>query len=362
MRPVHVNGRFTTQAVTGVQRVAHALLAAVDRQLAEAPSAHPPWVLWCPQGAPAPALRQVQIRHCGPRGLHPHLWEQLAFPWAARGGRLLSLAGSAPWLPNGQVCTFHDAAVFDHPEAYTSAFVHWYRLLFRRQSTRAARLLTVSAFSQGRLAECLRVEPARIGVVPNGGDHLLAVRPDEQIIDHHGLRGRRVLLAVASTSPTKNLDRLVDAFARLPPAPDVRLVIVGAANPRVFAGAAPCIDDPRIVRTGFLDDAPLKALYQHATALVFPSLYEGFGLPPLEAMSCGCPVAAARAASIPEVCGDAALYFDPGSVAEMTTALHRLLGDPALLDRLSAAGHARVQALGWQAAGRRLLAEVEALG
>ena len=331
MNTVHVNGRFLTQPITGVQRVARELLQAVDRRLVSAAAKAPPWVLWCPPHATPLPLQHVQVRQAGARGLHPHLWEQAVLPWAARGARLLSLAGSSPWLPRGQVCSIHDAAVFDHPHAYTPAFSAWYRALFRRQALQAARLLTVSAFSQARLAASLGVAATRIGVVPNGADHLSRVQADTSILDLHGLRGRRFLLAVGSANPTKNLDRLRQAFARLPADDELSLVIVGGVNARVFAaGAVPGLS-ARVLHTGPLGDAPLKALYQHALALVFPSLYEGFGRPPLEAMACGCPVLAAHAASLPEVCGDAALYFDPLSVGDMAAALQRMVGDACLL-------------------------------
>jgi len=107
------------------------------------------------------------------------------------------------------------------------------------------------------------------------------------VLTRYALHGTRYLLAVASDNPTKNLGALVAAFAKLAPEPSTRLVIVGGCNESVFAGTWATADPPGVVRTGALGDAPLKALYQHAVALIFPSFYEGFGLPPLEAMACG---------------------------------------------------------------------------
>ena len=183
---------------------------------------------------------------------------------------------------------------------------------------------------------------------------------DESVLARHGLTRCRFLLAVASANPTKNLAALVAAFARLPADPALRLVIVGGHNPRVFA-AATAADPPGVVRTGPVAGAALKALYGHATALVFPSLYEGFGLPPLEAMACGCPVAAARAAAIPEVCGDAALYFDPHSVDAITAALQRLVAEAPLREQLRTAGLARAGLYRWSAAAVALRAELSAM-
>ncbi|MDO9091522.1 MAG: glycosyltransferase family 1 protein [Rubrivivax sp.] len=285
-------------------------------------------------------------------------------PFAARSGLLLNLAGSAPLLSARQCVTLHDAAVFDHPEAYTGVFVTWYRALFRHHATHAHKIFTVSRFSRARLAARLCLAPEDIGVVHNGGGHLDAVLADDRILDLHGLRGCRYLLAVGSASATKNIDRLEQAFASLSTATDVRLVIVGGGNAQVFVGSAaqePGFDTTRVLRTGPLDDAPLKALYQHAQALVFPSVYEGFGLPPLEAMSCACPVAAARAASMPEVCGEAALYFDPLSVQDIANALQRLLSEPQLRHRLAAAGPAQAARFSWQEAALELRGHIGAL-
>lgn len=288
-----------------------------------------------------------------------HLWEQIILPLAARDGLLVNLSGSAPWRAKRQLALMHDAAVFDHPDAYTGMFVWWYRKLFHRLARCGARLLTVSAFSRTRLAAGLSVSPSRIGLLPNGADHLDEVRPDDSVLARHGLQAGRFLLAVASANPTKNLQALVAAFARLPVDPALRLVLVGGANRQVFAGDAMAYP-PGVVHIGYQDDAALKSLYRHAIALVFPSLYEGFGLPPLEAMACGCPVAAGFAAAIPEVCGEAALYFDPHSVDAIAEALQRLLDDVDLRERLRRAGLERASAFRWSDSARVLQACVAA--
>jgi len=353
MAVTYVNGKFAAQRTTGVQRVAERLVQALDTQVVG------PWVLLCPPGAELPRLQRIEARTVGIRGLPLHLWEQLVLPIAARDGLLVNLAGAAPAFARRQVCMLHDAAVFDHAEAYTFGFAVWYRWLFRRLARTAQALFTVSSFSRERLALHLGLAAARITVVPNGSDHLDAVAPDDSVLARHGLLGLRYLLAVASANPTKNIATLVAAFAGLPPDAARRLVIVGGRNGRVFADNA-ADDPPGVVRTGPLGDAPLKALYQNAVALVFPSLYEGFGLPPLEAMTCGCPVAAARAASIPEVCGDAVLYFDPLSVDDIGAALRRILGDEALRARLRKAGAIQAAPFNWGAAAESLLARLSA--
>lgn len=351
-----LNGRFLTRPISGVERTAGRLIDAIDRRLE---GSGDQWTLLCPRGVEAPALRHIGVRRLGPDGATGHAWEQMVLPWAARTGLLVNLAGAAPLLARRQLCLIHDAAVFDRPQAYTRAFATWYRFLFRRLARRAEALVTVSDFSRGRLARSLGVPESRIDVVANGGDHLLNGAADTSVLDRLGVQAGRYLLAVASPNPNKNLARLLEAFGQMPAG--ARLVIVGAPNRRVFAADGQAPDPPGVVRADAVSDAALKALYCGARALVFPSLYEGFGLPPAEAMSLGCPVVASDTGPMPEVCGDAALYVDPRSTSALSDAMRRVLEDDALCAMLAARGAARAGAMTWDASAARLLERIDTL-
>lgn len=353
---VFINGKFTAQSLTGVQRVGHELLLAIDRLAAPGVAAGWRWVLLCPPQAVLPRLERIECRCVGPAGLPLHLWEQCVLPVVARSGLLLNLAGTGPYRVRRQAVLLHDAAVFDLPQAYTPAFVRWYRGLFARQVRSARPLCVVSDFSRERLGACLQVPRERWQVIQPGAEHLDRVTPDDRILERLNLVGRPFFLAVGSVNPGKNLAALLRAYATVP-VPRPALVLVGGGNARVFASETDGGGDPAgVLRAGRLDDAALKALYRQALALLFPSLYEGFGLPPLEAMSQGCPVVAAQAASLPEVCGEAALYVDPRSEASMAAAMRRIAEDADLRQQLREAGLARAACFTWEAAAARLAA------
>ena len=152
----------------------------------------------------------------------------------------------------------------------------------------------------------------------------------------------------------KNFQLVLEAISRLGPLP-FDVAIAGGANSRVF-GEAGVVDSNRIRWLGYVSDSELRALYESAMYFVFPSLYEGFGIPPLEAMTCGCPVLASRSASIPEVCGDATLYFDAHNADDLATLLMHVANDPALCAELKAKGHARAAQFSWERAARQVLA------
>ena len=364
MPKVYINGKFVAQPVTGVQRFAREIVAALDGLLAEEHAADgTDFVLVVPTGSAAhlPGLKRIRVVELAGRPLHA--WEQIRLPFFTRGAALVNLSGSAPLFKRRQVCTFHDAAVFDVPQAYSKAFVRWYRLLFRMQAWLCRGLLTVSEFSRARLSHHLRIAPAQFGVIPNGADHIAAVACDERVLKEHRLEPGRYLLAVGSGNPSKNFATLLEAFSTLDETSPTHLVVVGGSNDAVFAAQWPLREqEPAVVKTGRVDDARLKTLYTHARAFVFPSLYEGFGIPPLEAMMCGCAVVASDAASMPEVCGAAAGYFDPTSKVSIGQVLARVLRDDAWHTALCEAGREHVRTFTWKAAAIRLLAELRRFG
>jgi glycosyltransferase involved in cell wall biosynthesis len=345
---VFINGRFLTQPVTGVQRYAREVVAALDALLAErAPDRTAVEVtLLAPPTAEAMPLEWIAFRRAGRRS--GHAWEQLELPGLSRGGVLLNLCNTAPLAGGAQVVTLHDAAVYRVPRAYSAAFRVWYRVLWKGLAHAAPVICTVSEFSRRELAACLGIPPSRIRVTTESGEHVLATAADARILDAHDLHARPYVLAVSTANPSKNFAAVVRAIELLGER-GFDFVVAGGVDPRVFARAAAPLP-AAVKRVGYVSDAELRALYEHAACFVYPSLYEGFGLPPLEAMLCGCPVLASDAASIPEVCGDAALYCDAWSPGDLAAKLGALMREPALRRTLAERGRAHAARFSWRRA------------
>jgi glycosyltransferase involved in cell wall biosynthesis len=236
------------------------------------------------------------------------------------------------------------------------------RLLFRAVARKAERVICVSEFTAGEMARLTGMERARMQVIHNGVEDSWSgverVAPPE---------GRPYFLYVGNVKPHKNLARLVDSFAQVAGRVPQDLVIVGKRDGFITGdeavGRRAESLGARVRFTGFVDDGELARYFAGADCLVFPSLYEGFGLPPLEAMACGCPVLASRAASLPEVCADAALYCDPYSVQDIADKLVLVASDRTLREDLARRGRARAGQFSWDLAAQQTLAVLrEALG
>lgn len=237
------------------------------------------------------------------------------------------------------VVTIHDVGQLAYPELLSNNLQRWYaRRLLSAVAKRADAILCDSEFTRGEVRKYLDVDSSHLFVVYPGIDFASARLQDDRRLDD----GKDYLLAVGNVKKHKNLLALISAFASIRDRIHHDLVIVGRQEGFLNAESAlvnaSVLMDGRVRFTGHVSDAELPGYYRNATALIFPSYYEGFGFPILEAMAQGCPVACSRAASLPEVAGDAALYFDPFNVDAIAEALVRIATDTELRSKLSNAG------------------------
>ena len=343
-QPLVVNARFLTQNIVGVQR--HAV--EVSKRLKVL---RPATRFLTPKGVIHEDLAEQLGAEVTGR-LTGHAWEQLELSVLARNAALLSLCNTGPLFHPRQVVTLHDAAPFAVPEAYSRPFRSWYGVLFRGLGRSAKGILTDSEFSRQELVRRVGVPGGKLEVVYLGQEHVLATPSDPDTLNRHKLRERPFLLAVGSSSPHKNFSRLVHALEKLGETP-FGVVIAGGSNPKVHAATG---DLPESVKhVGYVSDGELRALYEHAAGFIHPAYYEGFGIPPLEAMTLGCPVLCSNAASLPEVCGDAALYFDPFDESDISAKIQELMQDKTLQTRLRTLGSAQTEHFSWDRTTREVL-------
>lgn len=354
---VWVNARFLDRPTTGVERVARELLDALARNYLD------------DSGGWRAGNRRFRLRLIAPRSttshspwpnidLHRagafdgHAWEQFDLPRLTRGELLASLCNTGPLFKRKHVLFLHDAQPFVIPDNFSRAFRLWYRFLFRIGGRIATRILVNSRFTRGELRRHAGLPPRKMMLCYPGSEHVERPLSDQAGPRSQALPEEPFLLAVASANPNKNFCAVVNALEALgdlaPPC-----VIVGCKDQRQFAGVK--IDPDRVTHLGYVTDDELLALYRRALCLVFPSYYEGFGLPPLEAMASGCPVISSRTSAMPEISGTAAEYCDPDDHQTLMRAILRVISSPERRRTMRERGLRRAGRFSWHSSAGRLL-------
>lgn len=327
---VQVNGRYLVQQMTGQQRYAREIVARLSNQL------------------------EIIAPPASFKGVRGHLWEQMALPCRMRSDLLWSPSTTGPLTVRSQVVTIHDCAFFDEANCFSRAFAAWYQFLVPRLARGGRKIITVSEFSKQRIVELCRVSPDKVTVVYSGVGQQFRVHYAEEIANvRQQLKlPERYILCVGSLEPRKNLRRLLTAWRQLQPRlPEVSLVLVGAKS-HVFRDAGMAEQPAGVHLMGYLSDEWLPAVYSGAEMFVYPSVYEGFGLPVLEAMQSGVPVVTSNVTALPEVAGAAAWLVDPLDVESIATGIERVATDSALVHDLKARGLKRAAQFTWDQAAR----------
>lgn len=312
-------------------------------------------------GARAVELRTPSVGRVG-----RVLGEQTELPFAAHREKielLHNFAMTAPaWSPVPQITSTHDVIYALHPDAHSRLMRLGQSVLVPLGARRARRVLTLSEASANEVVRITGVDRSKIDVVHIAARTPGPPTPEPELRERLGLGDGPFVLATSARRGHKNLGRLLEAFAKLRHEPAPSLVLPGYAT-----GAEPELAEQidrlglagRVHLLGWISEADLDGLYTAAELLAFPSLAEGFGLPVLEAMQHGTPVATSNLSSMPEVGGEAAIYFDPYDVDAIAFSIDRLLGDPELRERLSAAGRERASLFSWERAAEQTVIAYE---
>jgi len=335
MEDVAVNTRVLNAPMSGVQRYARELLVRWDGQVDNI--------------TPSSSLY----------GLAGHAWEQFVLPARLHGRLLFSPSNTGPLKARRQVLTIHDMSVFDWPKGFSPHFAAWYRFLLPRLARQVIQVVTVSEFVKERIIHHTKISSEKVTVVPQGVSSRFCPEARsglETAVVSLRLPSRNYLLVVGSLEPRKNLPRLFRAWTRaLERMPEeIWLVIVGGRGSRqVFANLPDMNTPPRVFWADRVDDSELPSLYAGALGSIYVSLYEGFGLPVLEAMASGAPVLAGNRSSLPEVVGDAGILVDPEDEEEIADGLQVLVGDSALRQGLRERGLLRAKQFSWDETARK---------
>ncbi|MEY4630211.1 MAG: hypothetical protein RIQ81_331 [Pseudomonadota bacterium] len=364
---IGINGRFLVAKRTGVQRAAFNLirtLVEVDREnhylifTGQGQAGRPEW------NHPNVEVIESDLREG--ESVMNHIWEQFWLPVLARKHNvdiLHSPANVAPLFYRGtSVVHIHDLCFVVNPQWYSFLFRTVYNFIIPRLARRASRVITCSNNSRNDLMHFCGLTADKVSLVYWAVDDIFL--GDAGSLGSARGSGREppkdFVLYVGSLEPRKNINTLIEAYVnmrRQHPEIQHKLVLVGGESP-LFADVQLRVQDfaGDIVFEGFIDDETLRRYYVNAALVAYPSLYEGFGLPPLEAMASGTPVVTSDGSSLPEVVGDAALMVNPHSVEELTQAMVRMLTDKELRETFVARGRQQVERFNWYRVARNTLA------
>ena len=359
-----INGKFlgSSSGRSGVYRVAYEIVQALDRLISESQEISA--LVSCSIFVPANAecnieLKSIELHRPGKVAgfvgdiAGDTVWEQFLLPYLAKGHTLLNLCNVGPVLFRNAYTIIHDAQVRAFPASYSHAFRTWYSFLQPKLAKYNIGIITVSDYSRKELSRYKVALEADVHVIHNGCDHILKVVPDSDVWKRFELTKKQYVVALANCQAHKNIGILFKAFAEKSLG-DVTLVLFGSAERSDFERLGHVVPS-NVKFVGRISDQELCGLLSDAIALAFPSLTEGFGLPPLEAMLLGCPVVAAPCGALMEVCGDGALWAAPDDALAWRDQIVRLYKEPDYADSAVCAGRTQAGLFTWDIAARHLL-------
>lgn len=341
-----VNGRFLTQKPTGVHRYALEICnklyeLGVDFHVAIPKQINPDYDV------------KFKTVECG--NLKTHLWEQINLPaYLKRIGSplLISFSGCGPLNYNNQIITIHDVSHEVHPEWFSKNYCRYYHFMLPRIARKALAVITVSQFSKQEIIDVFQLDANKIKVIPC--DVPFHNKPSKEDLILKEKVSEKYILTVSSMDPRKNFVRLVEAFNNINDK-SVKLYIIGMKFKAFNTPDLQKLVGDNVVLPGYVNDKELQTMYSNALFSIYPSLYEGFGLPPLESMTFGCPVIASDIPAIREVNENAVLYVNPLDVSDMTQKMNQMINDANLRADFQARGFEQIKKYSWDITAEKVL-------
>lgn len=298
-----INGLFFSQRTTGVHRFARQLLAEIDKI-----SQKDEIQILIPRGTIVPQYENIKVVECGRH--HGLYWEQFDFPFflMKQHGVGVNLCNSQPLIRPGVIC-IHDVAYKTHPEYFKTLHgkmsVAWHKLVYHIAAVSKFPIITVSYFSKYSIIDTYHIDPKRIHVISNGWQHVKDIKSDDRVLERFSLNEKNYYFTLGNINYNKNTKWVIEYAHKHP---DETFVLSGIR----VKNSDIDIDHVKNVKwLGYLSDSEIVALYKHCKAFIFPSIHEGFGIPPMEALSQGAKVIVANTTCLPEIYQGSAIYIDP---------------------------------------------------
>jgi len=347
---VYLNGRFLTRPLSGVQRTAYEMVKAMDDLIAQNPAHYNAItfiLIYSGEILNTIELKQIKLLKRGL--LTGNLWEQLELPLYTAGHLLVSMCSISTLFKRKQLLIVHDASFLVNKNFFSRGFRMWYKFAIPLIAKLSRHVITVSNFSKGELVNHGNMDADKIEVIYNAANHILRFNnPDPEFIDKINAL-KPYCLSVSSLGANKNFQGLSTAINKIDFA-NYHMLIAGGEM-RTLKTVIP---NTNVTYLGYVTNNELKYLYSNASLFVFPSFYEGFGIPPLEAMISGCPVVASNTSSMPEVLGDACEYFNPANPDDIAGKIDALINNPHRLSELRDKGYERAARYNWEKSGKQL--------
>ncbi len=343
-----VNGRFLTQKATGVHRYAFELCNKLHEMGAD-------FYVAIPKEINKDYKFSFRTVECG--SLNKHLWEQVSLPcYLNKAGKplLISFSGCGPLNYNNQIITIHDVSHERFPEWFSKNYCRFYGYMMPRIGKKAHAVLTVSEFSKKEITETIGIEADKIHVVHSNVPFHTKPTDEEVLNFKQDENARKYILTVSSMDPRKNFIRLVEAFNKIEDK-SIKLYIIGMQFKAFNTPDLQKLVGENIILPGYISDEELQDMYRNALFSIYPTLYEGFGLPPLESMTYGCPVIAADIPALREISGEAVLYADPYNTDDMAQKMNRMATDGELRKQLIRKGLSKIKEYSWDKSAQMVL-------